>query len=387
MWFRKRRPLILLGLVLLLPLWMFIAWLLIPKKKLVVGIVDKTVLTKEGQEHISLMWVLNHERYTKTKTELYKTSSDYFGFFPKRDEKYAIKGLERFNSGKLEELSNDCDVAYITDAYGIYNNEWYDKQNQTERSAIVYGGMSPQDMDFLRRMKGKKKLILTEFNCLGSPTEDTIRSAFENEFDVRWTGWIGRYFDSFDTAANAELPKWLVNNYMNQNNGKWPFKSSGIAFVRNDDRVVILETKTHLTADLPVITFTSFAQKHYDLPKEISYSFWFDIMQPGSTNDVLASFNLRVNKGGQDELKAEGIPSTFPAIIAHNKNDYRFFYFCADFCDNPVPTITAYFNGIGIFKRFFYNSFDEGDRRIFFWNVYRPLLTKIFKDYYDAIKR
>jgi len=381
---KKRKSLLLLSVVLLLPLWMFIAWLLTPKKKLVVGIIDKTVLTKDGQEHISLMWVLNHERYTKTRSDLYKTSRDYYGFFPKRDKKYVIKGLERFNSGKLADLSNDCDVAYITDAYGIYNNEWYEKDEQTERSAIVYGGMSSQDMDFLRRMKQKKKLVLTEFNCLGSPTEDSIRTAFENEFDVKWSGWIGRYFDSFDTAANAELPKWLVSSYMQQHSGKWPFRNSGIAFVKNDDQVVVLETKTHLTDPVPDITFDPLAQKHYGLPRQIKYSFWFDIMQAGQTNNVLAQFNININQNGKQELANQGIPFSFPAIIAHNKNDYRFFYFCADFCDNPVNTITSYFNGIGLFKRLFYNGFDEADRRVFFWNVYRPLLTQILKDYYKT---
>ena len=53
-------------LIIALPLIMWLAWFLTPNTTLVLAIVDKTVLTKKGQEHISLNWVLNHEKYTKT---------------------------------------------------------------------------------------------------------------------------------------------------------------------------------------------------------------------------------------------------------------------------------------------------------------------------------
>ncbi|MBS1687881.1 MAG: hypothetical protein JSS96_04100, partial [Bacteroidetes bacterium] len=129
-------------LIILTPLWMWIAWLASPKKKLVVAIVDKTVLTSAGQEHSSLTWVLNNERYTKNKHDLYSVSHDYFGFFPKGDEKYRIKGLERFSPEQIEQLSNDADAMYVTDAYGIYKNEWYTKGNTSERSGMIYGGLS-----------------------------------------------------------------------------------------------------------------------------------------------------------------------------------------------------------------------------------------------------
>src|SRR6478735_4620515 len=105
-------------ILLLLPIWMFVIRLCTPKRKLVMAIIDKTVLSTKEQEHISLNWVLNQERFTKNKTELYKRDRDYFGFFPLENEKFQIKGLERFNTQQLDQLSNDADVAYVTDAYG-----------------------------------------------------------------------------------------------------------------------------------------------------------------------------------------------------------------------------------------------------------------------------
>jgi hypothetical protein len=347
-------------IIVLLPLWMWLSWRLTPKRKLVVAIIDKSVLTSKGQEHVSLNWVLNQERFAKNKTELYQHGKDYYGFFPLSDHKFRLKGLERFSGDQLEQLSNDADVAYL-----------------------LYGGMSEKDLYFLKQMRAKHKLIITEFDCLGSPTPDILRSDFEKNFGVRWTGWIGRYFDSFDTAVNKELPEWLVRNYQQQHDGQWPFKKSGIAFVRTDDKVVILENETHLDTEFPYIFFNGEAKAHYGLPERIKYIYWFDIVYTDtSINHVLSKFEIAVNERGKKELSANGIPSSFPAISVHINSDYRFFYFSGDFCDNPIRLISSYFKGSGHFQWLMYNRQDPLERESFFWKVYRPLVTTVLNDYY-----
>jgi hypothetical protein len=50
----------------------------------------------------------------------------------------------------LEQLSKDSDVAFFTDTYGIYRQEWFAGKSQTERSGILYGGMSDQDLTLLK---------------------------------------------------------------------------------------------------------------------------------------------------------------------------------------------------------------------------------------------
>ncbi|MGH2644831.1 MAG: hypothetical protein ACRDE2_12835, partial [Chitinophagaceae bacterium] len=159
-----------LVIIVLLPLWMWLAWGFTPKRKLVIAIVDKTSMTRKGQEHISLTWVLKHQRFTVAHGRLYSIARDYFGFFPLKNEKYRIKGLERFSSDQLAQLSHDCDLAYYTDTYGIYYNDWYAHKNQTEGSQLIYGGMSAQDIEFLRLMKAKRKLVIAEFNDIALPT-------------------------------------------------------------------------------------------------------------------------------------------------------------------------------------------------------------------------
>lgn len=365
---------------------MYLAWRYKPKRKLVAAIVDKTVLTKQGQEHVSLDWILNQEKFTKNNRDLYQSDRDYFGFFPEKNEKFRLKGLERLSDEQLDQLSTDADLAYITDAYGIYKNEWYKQGAIGDRSGTVYGGMSKQDVDFLQNMRSKHKLVITEFNCLGSPTDSSIRHMFEGLFGIRWSGWIGRYFDSFDTLQNKELPKWLVSNYRQQHSGAWRFKKSGIAFIHADDRVVILENETHLNKELPHIIATEEGQSHYGLPAETKYAFWFDILTADSSfNHVMASYRIDVNEKGKEELARNMIPASFPAITVHINKDYRFFYFSGDFCDNPISMTTAHLKGIPFFKSFLYNKRDPQERKSFFWLFYRPLVTKILNDYYNSI--
>lgn len=370
-----------------LPLWMLLGWYLTPKRKLVVAIVDKTVLNTEGQEHISLTWVLNQEKFSKNNSELYKRERDYYGFFPLDNEKYRLKGLERFSDAQLEQLSNDIDLMYVTDAYGIFRNEWYRQGDAKERSGTVYGGLSEEDFTLLKKMKQKKKLIITEFNCLASPTTETIRNDYENTFGVHWTGWIGRYFDSFDTLINKEIPKWLVANYKKQHNNTWPFKKSGVAMIRSDDRVIILEKDTHLDNDLPHIYSTEEGTGHYGLPKKMKYSFWFDVIEADTTrNHIMASYELDVNDKGREILLKYGLSPNFPAITVHNGSDYKFYYFSGDFSDNPVELTSSYFKQVKYFKWFMYNARDPQERKSFFWKLYRPLVSTILNDHYETLR-
>lgn len=376
-----------LVLLFLTPLWLFFIWYAFPKKKMVVAIIDKTVLTSAGQEHISFNWILLQEKYAKANNDLYDPSKDYFGFFPGTNKKYELKGLERFSSQQIEKLSDDADLAYVTDAYGIYKNEWYEKGDEKERSGIVYGGLSDQDLEFLSGMKNKHKLVISEFNCLGSPTTPIIRLKFQELFGIGWTGWIGRYFDSFDTTKNQELPKWLVRNYKAQHRGSWPFKKSGIAFVHSDDRVVILEKGSDLVDEFPEIVSNEEGINDYRLPKKLNYTFWFDIIE-SDDNFIhsIADFNINATDQGIKTMVKYGLPSSFPAISIHKNDDYQFYYFSADFSDNPIELQTAYLKFVPYTSKFLYNRRDPMDRKAFFWEIYQPLVTKILNDNYQKLK-
>lgn len=343
-------------------------------------------MTTRGQEHISLTWILKHQRFTLKNHKLYNGSHDYFGFFPLHNEKYRLKGLERFSSDQLEQLSHDCDLAYYTDTYGVYYNEWYAHKKVAERSQLIYGGMSAQDIEFLKLMKAKRKLVIAEFNDMASPTPAIIRGQFEALFGIHWTGWTGRYFDSFDTAVNKELPYWLVHNYRTQHDGHWPFHKNGIAFVSLNDEVVVLEDSTHLKDPMPHILSFAYGRKQLHLPARIKYDYWFDVMTITDTsNHALSAYDIAVNANGMKELNKYNIPNRFPAVIMHDGNSYPFYYFCGDFCDNPIGMFTSYFKGISFFKWLMYNKDNPEERKSFFWEFYKPMVTAILNNYYKKL--
>lgn len=368
--------------LLLAPLWMWMAWLVTPKKKLVSAIIDKSTLTSLGQEHISFNWILNNLRYTKTSTLGYDPSRDYFGFKPLKKEKFNLTGLERFTDAQLEQLSNDCDLVYYTDTYGIYVNEWYRKRNIGERSGVIYGGMSDEDITYLSKMKLKNKLIITEFNTIGSPTSPVIRGKFERLFGLKWSGWTCRFFSSFDTSINLELPKWMVHNYKERHNGKWPFTGAGIAFIKNKGDVVILEDGKDLNFPVPLIKLTS-EGKDADVNDNTKYPYWIDIIEPDNkTNKVLANFEINVTEKGAEILNRYSLPAVIPAVTKSRSNHYPFYYFSGDFCDNDVDFSSSYYKGISVFKNLLYSSDDLMERESFFWNFYKPLMSGIINDYY-----
>ncbi len=376
-------PRVLFVLLLLLPLWMWLAWLLTPERKMVAAIVDKTVLDNHGQEHISLTWILNHERFTKTRDQAYASAHDYFGFFPLADRKFRLKGLERLSTTQLDQLSTEADLAYYTDTYGIYKQEWYAGTPQTERSGMIYGGMTRKDVAFLQKMKARHKLVLAEFNDINSPTDPGVRQQFEATFGLRWTGWIGRYFASLDTMTNEELPRWLVRNYRRQHGGQWPFHQGGVAFVSEGDQVVVLEDGAHLNRVSPFMETGKFGQQEYGLPNRIRYTYWFDVLQNNPRiNREVASYQLYTTEAGKAELRRSGLPERFPAILMHKAADYEFYYFAGDFCDSPINLLSAHFRGINLISPIFYWAEGSTERKSFFWRVYRPMVTKILKDYY-----
>lgn len=371
-----------------IPFWMWVAWLITPNKKMVVAIIDKTESVREGRQHMSLTWVLNNEKYSKTHKKLYDVSNDYYGFYPTKKSEFKIKGLERFSSSQLEQLSNDCDVAYYADTYGIYNKDWAEQNNLPERGAgMIYGGMSQQDIDFLKKVKSKKKLVISEYNILESPTTAEIRKQFENLYGFKWSGWTCRYFDSFDPSENKDLPSWVVNNYKVRNAGKWPFTKSGLAFVSSLGEVVILEDLVHLDNPLPFISLSKSEQTNFHLKDNVKFPFWFDIVVPdASINRVVANFNIGFNQKGLDELNKHNIPTNIPAIISHEGNDYQFYYFSGSFSStNTLSASSSHYKWISAFKYFLYNEDDTLESASFFWTFYQPLMVTIFKNYYKKI--
>ena len=366
----------------LLPLILWVIWLFKPSQNVKVLFMDKTVLTNYGLEHRGFDWVLSHRKYFKPDGGNYSPKTDYLGFFPLQNDSFLVRDLSKFSERQIDSLSSFCDMTYYTDTYGIYYNEWYRKRNVSEHSEIVYGGLDKNDALFLRKMKEKKKLILTEFNLFASPTASAQRADVEHLLGLKWSGWTGRHFEQLDTIKNPELPKWVIRLYKEQHHNQWPFTKPGIVFVHLDETIAILEDKTDLDREVPLVRSFDYGVSKFNIPRVIKYSYWFDItLSTDTSNRVLSYYKLYPNKRGDSILHHHNIPAIFPAAF-ENIKDSPYYYFCGDYTDTPIHKTIQQILGIEYFKMFVLNESDVNDRTPFFWRYYLPMTSKILDDYF-----
>ncbi|MHC8523208.1 hypothetical protein ACPJHQ_21185 [Rossellomorea sp. H39__3] len=169
-----------IGIVLLLtsPFWV---WQLKGKKDLDLMIVDKTVPDESYREHKGLMWLLNQQKYRKSDGGIYQEKQDYVGYDPKEEK-----------GSSVPESAEGYDAVYITDTYGVYEED-LDRENVSgSRSSKVYGGLEEEEIDSLKSMAlNEGKTIIAEFNSMADPTDEKARRKFYSLFNLEWSGWIG----------------------------------------------------------------------------------------------------------------------------------------------------------------------------------------------------
>ena len=378
---RKIINIVLFGFI-SLPLILWLLWIIKPAYKANILILDKTVLTKIGLEHRAFDWVLQHRKYFKPNGDSYSPDRDYLGFFPLKNDSFLIKDLSKLTEKQIDSLSNSTDMTYFTDSYGIYNNEWYRKQNVSEHSEKVYGGLDKNDVLFLQKMKEKKKLIMAEFNFFATPTSTSVRIEAENLLGLKWSGWTGRYFEQLDTIKNPELPKWVIRLYKEQHQNKWPFTKPGIVFVHSDETIAILEKETDLKREVPIVKSFKYGVEKFNIPKEIRYPYWFDItLSTDTSNRIISYYELYSNERGDSILHYHNIPKIFPAAF-ENIVSSPYYYFCGDFTDSPIRKTLNEVIGMEYIKMFVLNESDLNDRTPFFWRYYLPMTTKILDNYF-----
>ncbi len=341
-------------------------WHLLPNKQLNVFIVDKTVPDTSYREHKGLMWFLNNNKYYKnTQNEPYYASKDYFGFFPLNNKKYTIKDIP--------DNLNNYDLIYIADTYGVYEDEYSNKNKDGSRSEIIYGGLNKEEIERLRTALYNGIPLIAEFNTFASPTGWYNREYLYEILGLEWSGWMGRYFE--DLSKNVEVPVWAVNNYEKIYNKKWDFTSSGFLFISSSDDVVVLEKEKDFENNLCRVEYTEKGKNSYNINKKIRYDYWFNIVKPRSNTEVHAFYNLNLNETGIEKLEEKNIPCTFPAVIK-NKNDiYTSYYFAGDFSDNNKISNFYKIFGYDSYKKIF--SFGEYE---FFWKAYIPMLKTILSE-------
>lgn len=355
------------------PFWI---WQLKSTENLNVLIIDKTVPDQSYREHKGLVWLLNYLKLKQDGSQTYDPKEDYVGFVPTDQP-------PKFN---IREFPNDLsgyDVLYVADGYGVYEDEYGSENAEGNRSDLLYGGMTSEEVNAISSSLSKNnQTLIAEFNTFGSPTEQEVREEFYYLLNVTWTGWMGRYFDDLESK---EVPRWLKQNYERQYGESFSYKGNGIVFVNEDDQVIVLSDED-LEKNHVMFQSTKNGLAENELNDPIQYNYWFDVVEAIDQQEVQANFKLSLSEEGEKKLKDYNLPTTFPAVIHHLDPSYDSYYFAGDFADQEkVPTIYG-ISGLTWWQKLF--SFEQkGKTDTFFWKAYVPIMTDILTTRKDVSKK
>ena len=345
-------------------------WNSLPSKPLNIWIVDKTVPVPDYREHKGIMWVLNHNKVVSAKTgKSFKYSQDFFGFFPINKDTYDIKSIPA--------KDENPDLIYLTDTYGVYNDDYLVRNVKGTRSGLIYGGLQTDEMDILKENLHNENTIIGEFNVAASPTNKDNRSELENIFGIHWKGWKGRYFR--DLKKNREVPEWMTQTYEKQEGKMWKFTGEGYVLISDDDRIVVLESGTDTNKNGLELIYSEAAKKEFGITEDIPYYYWFEYTEKYSETEELAHYKFDLTETGKTKLRKLGLSEDFPAIVRYKGAQYNSYYFSGDFADMQRIGNTWSFYGLDrIRKNFTVNS--KGSTDYFFWKAYSPMMKKIIGD-------
>ena len=365
-------------LVIGLPSLSFGIWSIMPGKQLEILVIDKTVRDATYQEHAALFWTLNHLKYKKSNGEFYSLSEDYLGFFPSGQ---ADLGVSKDLSGQTDEqiraVASGSDLIYFTDTYGVYESDFVAEPLDV-KSRKIYGGLDYSDIKLISMAKEEGKVVVAEFNSLASPTSSAIRSEFENLMGVKWTGWIGRYFDELDTLANGDIPAWMIGQYKRQHES-WNLSGPGLIFIKESGEIEAFLYQEDYGNKVPLIRTQKMNKEGFQLPDIIPYPDWFDVMMIDRDYEVISYYDIDPTAAGVQRLRNMGLPRFFPAAVVRNLEKGRQYYFAGDFSDMRENFGTAKFYGLPLLWRGLYVASDYTNRQSFFWNYYYPLITQVLE--------
>ncbi|MEN2282003.1 hypothetical protein AAGF08_07670 [Algoriphagus sp. SE2] len=379
---RRIFPIVLI--LVLVPLLSYSVWLVVPKKNLNIIVIDKTVLGPGLLEHSSFFWVLEHLKFTKESKDFYDKKTDYLGYYPAGEKSEPeIKDLSKLTNEKVKEMVEKNDLIFIADAYGVMasSNDLADRNSLRPR--IIYGGLDTKDIELLREAKSQEKTIIAEFNTMASPTTKENRTEFENLMGIKWTGWIGRYFDELDTLVNDEIPVWLRNQYKEQHEGNWMTPGPGLIFIHEDGVVEGMKFEEDYLNKIPLIRSQKRNPLAENLPDIVPYPDWFDVVLIERDYQVISYYDINPTADGLEKLRSLGLPRFFPAAVAKPNGIGNLYYFAGDFSDLRSDLGSSRFSGLPFLWKGLHLVTDYTDRESFFWNYYYPLTSKILERAYS----
>lgn len=368
----------LIPLVLLIVLAaVFIGWLFAPETRLNVCLLNKTVLTVEDgndidirsvyRKHQGFFWLLEQQRYVFEDGSFYNTKSDYFG--PILDENGQITSIRELSS-----LDYIPDLMYVADVYGAVD----DTYGYYDGSSARGSGISIDDMSVISYAYENGATVIAETELFGSVSDSSVYSQLSSLCGVKPTGWVGRYI--YDLQDFTDVPDWAPPMYEKQEGVEWQFSGPGILIV-SAEKIIILEQKTDFESkNLLKIHINDDYKKEFKGCDSVNFYNWFEIVEPNSKCEVIASFELDVNATGMEKLKGVLKSPTFCAVSRKCQDGKApVYYFAGDF--NDYVSHENYNRFLFADTVYRWISYDrQGDISNFYWNFYNPLVKKILSD-------
>jgi hypothetical protein len=376
---------IILLLLCLIPIASWLIWNIKPSKPINILVLNKTVLGLERKEHRAIFWLLLNDKFVKENNKVYRMEKDYYGFHPIKPLKSRKYEVKRIKLEEINDLASKYDMAYYSDTYGVFFNEWFRRESGQGKGTLIEGGLNNNDYLFIKGLHDQGKLLIAEYNFIAPPTIQLVRKKAEELLGIKWTNWTGRYVNELDPARSKDLPDWIVGIYKKRNDGEWPYTGAGIVLVNEPaQQVAVLQADKHLEDGVPEIQTTEYGLASYYLPETVHYPHRFDFMDEQS-NKVIAEYKLHVNIEGKAVLDKFDLPSRFPAVMESNTGS-PFLYLAGDYSDYPVRMWTAKLQGIRTFENIFYTN-KENSTSKFYWTYYVPLLSQVLTNYQTSLTK
>ncbi|NUN15663.1 MAG: hypothetical protein HUU55_18720 [Myxococcales bacterium] len=364
----------------------YLVWQVGSRPTLKLRVLDKTVPFDDYKEHASLFWALNFFRYPPPPGhDRWDLANAYVGYYPEIRDADGVALPPPFpetgeNPWRLLQHQDleDTDVLYVADTYGVYELDLRripEERAHLTRNQVVFGGMTHEETDVVDAFRNKGGVVIAEFNTFGQPTRQDVVDRWEDILNLDWTGWIGRYIEDF--ANMNDIPNWIPYLWELQTGEKWRFSGPGVVFVHTSERILILEEGKDVQ-EVPVLLKTHREDDPLTVgcTPEIPYYYWFDVVIPREHTVEHAEFEMQLYPRGVVQMRAEGIPTRFSAILSH-ENDAPTYYFAGDFADNAVMFGPYQFAFYDTYRRKFPTYQIYKSNEWFYWEFYLPLLENV----------
>ncbi len=276
-----------------------------PQRQVIV--VDYSTLTDDYAGHAGIIWTLNHARVpSPNPAHPWRAETDFVGYYAEN----------RDNPARLAHVNiGSADWMYIANAYGVYQNDidiLEGREIQPQHSELLFGALSPQDVDVVKNFVASGHDIAVEFAGLIPPTAENERTAMEALLGVEWNGWTGRVFP--DLRDLTDVPMWFEEKLnARYPTGELPVDPCLALFGPAEELVLVCDPDYATIA--PRISFTDAGREVLgNLRSDAAQFGWFVLGEPHPDTTVLAEIRLPDVLVRSAEFHASELELQHPAL-------------------------------------------------------------------------